>query len=218
MPSSLQFRTLLTGFIFPQDLPSSPGPGPLSITGRRPSNTTTVNPFKSSTLSSSPSLHSYANSPSTRHASPLPTLPSLTVARPGPAPLGSSTGSRPSFPRAGGAEGEAGPSSPVSAYRTGNSPIPPLRPSPPSPFVPSSLGDKRFPTILSASPAEGAEPIATPPRRKRYSSSFGYRHAGGASEGSAGSGERGASAGSGEKGKEVERERPVSDCLCDASS
>ncbi|KAI5120072.1 hypothetical protein M0805_002633 [Coniferiporia weirii] len=197
------------------DLPSAQGP--LSI--RRPS--TTVHPFKSSTLSSaSPSL--YSNSPSLRHASPLagPALPSL------PSPLPAFPGRPGGPPSPTSARGlafrsDAGPSSPVvgagegtgtvpglQAFRAGSSPVLPLRPSPPTPFVPSSLGERRFPTSPVAStarmhgdaaygvaPGVGTEPVTAPPR-KRYSSSFGYRYAAAGSDNSAGSGE---------KGKETER-------------
>ncbi|KAH8110916.1 autophagy-related protein 13-domain-containing protein [Phellopilus nigrolimitatus] len=173
------------------DLPSAPGP----LLIRRQS--ATVQPFKSSTLSSgSPSL--YSNSPSLRHASPLAgaTLPSIP-GRPGGGPPSPTNTRAPPF------RGDAGPSSPVTggggiaALRAGSSPVLPLRPSPSTPFAPSSLGERRFPASPSdAAAPPGAEPLAAPPRRKRYSSSFGYRYAAVGSDGSAGSGD---------KGKEVER-------------
>ncbi|KAH9919968.1 autophagy-related protein 13-domain-containing protein [Epithele typhae] len=119
----------------------------------------TVNPFKSSTISSgSPSLHS--PSPSLRQSSPLavgtgPSLPSR--------PAQSPTSSRlPSSPTTGGGN-------------FASSPVTPFRPSPP--FVPSNLGSGRptsaeFPSI---SPTGLSNPS---PRMqgKRYSSSFGTKY------------------------------------------
>ncbi|TBU28484.1 autophagy-related protein 13-domain-containing protein [Dichomitus squalens] len=115
---------------------------------------TTVNAFKSSTISSgSPSLHS--PSPSLRQQSPLstgagPSLPgrpaqSPTSSRVPPSPIGSGA----NFP---------------------SSPITPARPSPP--FVPSNLGSGR----PSSGEGVSASPLSASPR-KRYSSSFGQRYA-----------------------------------------
>ncbi|KAL5532376.1 ATG13 [Sanghuangporus sanghuang] len=171
------------------DLPSTPAP----LLIRRQS--TTVSPFKSGTLSSgSPSL--YSNSPSLRHASPLagPSLPA--------APAGRTSAAVPPSPtsmRVTGGRGDtgAGPSSPITAYRAGSSPVLPLRPSPPTPSAPSSLGERRYtPSPAAPSPSaeivtSGTEPLAAPPRRKRYSSSFGYRYGAAGSEGSSGSGDKG---------------------------
>lgn len=147
-----------------QDLPSLPGPLPI----RRPQ-LNPLNPFKASTLSSgSPSLHS--PTPSLRQASPLPSR--------GPGP----PSAIPSSPRV--------PPSPSSYSRVSSSPIAPLRPSPP--FQPGSLGDRR--SLNSADGgASGSMGGGGGEGRKRYSSSFGHRYKdslGGASEVSAGSGER----------------------------
>ncbi|KAL5521052.1 hypothetical protein ACEPAG_8974 [Sanghuangporus baumii] len=171
------------------DLPSTPAP----LLIRRQS--TTVSPFKSGTLSSgSPSL--YSNSPSLRHASPLagPSLPAAPVGR-----TSTAAPSSPTSTRVAGGRGDtgAGPSSPIIAYRAGSSPVLPLRPSPPTPFAPSSLGERRYtPSPAAPSPSaelvtSGTEPLAAPPRQKRYSSSFGYRFGAAGSEGSAGSGDKG---------------------------
>ncbi|KAL5505015.1 ATG13 [Sanghuangporus vaninii] len=171
------------------DLPSTPAP----LLIRRQS--TTVSPFKSGTLSSgSPSL--YSNSPSLRHASPLagPSLPAAPAGRSSTAVSPSPTSTRATGGRG---DAAAGPSSPITAYRAGSSPVLPLRPSPPTPFAPSSLGERRYtPSPAAPSPSaeivtSGTEPLAAPPRRKRYSSSFGYRYGAAGSEGSAGSGDKG---------------------------
>ncbi|KAI0055429.1 hypothetical protein BV25DRAFT_1833163 [Artomyces pyxidatus] len=82
---SSRLRKESTGSVRGPDLPSSPGP--LSI--RRPQ-LNPLNPFKSSTLSSSPSLHS--PSPSLRQVSPLsaalPARPSPPSSRVPPSPIG----------------------------------------------------------------------------------------------------------------------------------
>ncbi|EPQ51250.1 hypothetical protein GLOTRDRAFT_141074 [Gloeophyllum trabeum ATCC 11539] len=148
------------------DLPSSPGPLPI----RRPA---MVHPFKSSTLSSSPSLHS--PTPSLRQHSPLsgaggPSLPSR--------PANSPTSSR-------------APPLPVASNvnRSPGSPVIPLRPSPT--FNPSSLGDRR---PLASAEGDPSAPPGRLPATKRYSSSFTHRYA--LSAGSEGSAKEG---GAGEK-------------------
>ncbi|TFK50373.1 hypothetical protein OE88DRAFT_1660710 [Heliocybe sulcata] len=144
------------------DLPSAPGPLPI----RRPP---MVNPFKSSTLSSSPSLHS--PTPSLRQHSPLsgvggPSLPSR------PSNTTSPTSSRvPALPIS-------------SSNRTPGSPILPLRPSPT--FTPSGLSTERRSHEGDPYPLAGNLPA-----RKRYSSSFSHRYAlSVGSDGSTGSGDR----------------------------
>ena len=121
---------------------------------RRP--ITTVNAFKSSTISSgSPSLHS--PSPSLRHNSPLSAGPSLP-SRPAQSPTSSRV-----------------PPSPTGNFPS--SPVTPFRPSPP--FVPSSLGSGRPPSMegISASPSGGLPSGSPRMQGKRYSSSFGQRFA-----------------------------------------
>ncbi len=82
------------------------------------------------------------------------------------------------------------PPSPSSYGRLSSSPIAPLRPSPP--FQPGSLGDRRS---VNSTDGGGSGSIGGGggEGRRRYSSSFGHRYKdslGGASEVSAGSGER----------------------------
>ncbi|KAI1798162.1 autophagy-related protein 13-domain-containing protein [Ganoderma leucocontextum] len=116
---------------------------------------TTVNAFKSSTMSSgSPSFHS--PSPSLRTQSPLSTAagPSLP-GRPAQSPTSSRV-----------------PPSPVgTGHNFPTFPVTSVRPSPP--FVPSNLGSGRPSSVdLSGGPS-GASPRA---QGKRYSSSFGQRY------------------------------------------
>ncbi|KAI0360634.1 hypothetical protein OH77DRAFT_1501357 [Trametes cingulata] len=123
---------------------------------------TTVNAFKSSTISSgSPSLHS--PSPSLRQHSPLstggPSLPSR--------PMQSPTSSRV-------------PPSPIGAgSNLASSPVTPFRPSPT--FAPSSLGTGRSPASgegIPASPASAGLQGSPRQQGRRYTSSFGPRAAG----------------------------------------
>ncbi|KAI0653885.1 autophagy-related protein 13-domain-containing protein [Cubamyces menziesii] len=148
---SLQGRSSLDG--------TTPGGVPIRRTP-----ITTVNAFKSSTISSgSPSLHS--PSPSLRQHSPLstggPSLPSR--------PMQSPSSSRV-------------PPSPIGAGGTfPSSPITPFRPSPS--FAPSSLGSGRSPASGEGIPASPASTgIQGSPRQqgRRYTSSFGPRAAGAA--------------------------------------
>ncbi len=137
---------------------------------------TTVNAFKSSTMSSgSPSFHS--PSPSLRTQSPLsnPAGPSLP-GRPAQSPTASRVPPSPV-----GITGHTFPTSPVTMS---------ARPSPP--FVPSNLGSGRPSSVdLSGSPSS-ASPRA---QGKRYSSSFGQRYA--APGGTAGEGSQKGSPGTG---------------------
>ncbi|KZT25942.1 hypothetical protein NEOLEDRAFT_1132998 [Neolentinus lepideus HHB14362 ss-1] len=145
------------------DLPSAPGPLPI----RRPA---IVHPFKSSTLSSSPSLHS--PTPSLRQHSPLsgaggggPSLPSRPLNTTSP------TSSRVPVPMS-------------SSNRNLGSPVLPLRPSPT--FTPSSLGGDR-----RSHEGEPTPPPGRLPATKRYSSSFSHRYAlSVGSDGSAGSADK----------------------------
>ncbi|KAH9950808.1 autophagy-related protein 13-domain-containing protein [Amylocystis lapponica] len=141
------------------DPSSSPGPLPIRRSPMHP-----VHPFKASTLSSSPSIHS--PSPSLKQHSPL-----------------SSAGAGPSLP-------SRPPNSPTSSRTQG--PAAQFRPSPT--FAPSSLGDRRSLVsaegVLPSSPAGGGGASPRMASGKRYSSSFGHRYAatgGAGSDGSAGS-------------------------------
>ncbi|KAI0371996.1 hypothetical protein BV20DRAFT_964679 [Pilatotrama ljubarskyi] len=128
---------------------------------------TTVNAFKSSTISSSPSLHS--PSPSLRQHSPLstggPSLPSRPVQSP--------TSSRV-------------PPSPIGAgSNLASSPVAPFRPSPT--FAPSSLGSGRSPASgegVPGSPASAGLQGSPRQQGRRYTSSFGPRTATGSREAS----------------------------------
>ncbi|KAI8970887.1 autophagy-related protein 13-domain-containing protein [Trametes punicea] len=123
---------------------------------------TTVNAFKSSTISSgSPSLHS--PSPSLRQYSPLsaggPSLPARPMQSPSSSRL---------------------PPSPIGAgSNLASSPVTPFRPSPT--FAPSSLGSGRSPASgegVSASPASGGLQGSPRQQGRRYTSSFGPRATG----------------------------------------
>lgn len=148
------------------------------------SSTPGLRPFKSNVLSSGPA--------SLRQVSPLtgPTLPSLPAGRAPSSPTSLRIAQIP-FRSDSGASSPTGLNSPT--LRAGSSPGTSLRPSPPT-HLPSALGDRgerKFP----ASPGEsGTSPepsgIGMPPRRKRYSSSFGYRYNTTGSDGSAGSGDK----------------------------
>ncbi|KAI9063594.1 hypothetical protein FKP32DRAFT_1552003, partial [Trametes sanguinea] len=124
---------------------------------------TTVNAFKSSTISSgSPSLHS--PSPSLRQHSPLSTGgPSLPGIRPVQSPSSSRV-----------------PPSPIGAgSNLASSPVTPFRPSPT--FAPSSLGSGRSPASgegIPASPASGGLQGSPRQQGRRYTSSFGPRTTG----------------------------------------
>ncbi|KAI0826570.1 autophagy-related protein 13-domain-containing protein [Trametes gibbosa] len=134
---------------------SQDGPTPGGVPIRR-TPITTVNAFKSSTISSgSPSLHS--QSPSLRQQSPLsaggPSLPS----RPAQSPTASRV-----------------PPSPIGAgSNVASAPVTPFRPSPT--FAPSSLGSGRSPASgegVPASPASAGAQGSPRQQGRRYTSSF----------------------------------------------
>lgn len=206
--SILERARLTRSTVFPpQDLPSpsqshssSPGAGGGGLQIRRPP-LNTVNPFKSSTLSSSPSLNS--PSLSLRQSSPfsgplpirqpsnLPPLPPLSNVTssptrdrggPGlPSPI-SGPGTSGSLGLGGGGMSMG---SGVGAGRMSSSPVTPLRPSPPfqpgslGGGAPGSLGDRRSLASnegISGSPGVGSLGTGAGSAPKRYSSSFGHRY------------------------------------------
>ncbi|KAI0635214.1 autophagy-related protein 13-domain-containing protein [Trametes polyzona] len=148
---SLQGRSSLDG--------TTPGGVPIRRTP-----ITTVNAFKSSTISSgSPSLHS--PSPSLRQHSPLSTGGPSLPSRPAQSPTASRV-----------------PPSPIGAGSNfASSPVTPFRPSPT--FAPSSLGSGRSPASgegVPASPASAGLQGSPRQQGRRYTSSFGPRAPGAA--------------------------------------
>ncbi|KZV74178.1 hypothetical protein PENSPDRAFT_749484 [Peniophora sp. CONT] len=162
MPAAVRLRKESTGSgRSAADLPSSPGPLPI----RRPQ-LNPLNPFKSSTLSSSPSINS--PSPSLRGGTlPLPSRPhaSPTSSR----QEAMNTVPLPSLPTSITSSGLTG------VISTSTGPIPSrqgastsTRPSPPVPSSAGLPGSAGLPSSLGGRSIEGGG-------TKRYSSSFGHR-------------------------------------------